>query len=72
MSGRWGGKDYTIELKFSLLGSKESIPTFRQVLDFVDGRVALLIELKMTEEREDLSCGAPRTGNIRRVSRRVV
>lgn len=48
-------KDYTLEdLKFSLLGSKEPIPTFRQVLDLVDGRVPLLIELKMTEERERL------------------
>ena len=47
--------DYTFdELKsFSLFGSEERIPSFREVLEIVGGRVPLIIELKV--ERTDLS-----------------
>ena len=40
--------DFTAEElgKMSLLGTAETIPTFRQVLDLIDGAVPLLIEIK--------------------------
>ena len=40
--------DYTREelLRFSLAGTAEKIPTLREVLDLVDGRVPLLLEIK--------------------------
>ena len=48
-------EDYTFkELhQMSLMGSKETIPSFEQVLELVDGRVPLIIELKI--EHTDLS-----------------
>ncbi|MBO5159692.1 MAG: glycerophosphodiester phosphodiesterase [Lachnospiraceae bacterium] len=41
--------DYTLEelQKFHLAGSKETIPTFEEVLKLVDGKVPLIIEYKM-------------------------
>lgn len=49
MTGKEGNvKDYTAaELSsFTLADSDQTIPTFRQVLDLVNGRVPLLVELK--------------------------
>ncbi len=47
--------DYTYEelMKFHILGSDENIPRFSDFLEFVDGRVPLIVELKI--ERYDLS-----------------
>ena len=41
-------KDYTLEelRRFRLLGSDEKIPTLREFLDMVDGRVPLIVEYK--------------------------
>ena len=41
-------KDFTLEelKKLSLLGTEDTIPTLSEVLDLVDGRVPLLVELK--------------------------
>lgn len=41
-------KDFTAEelKKMSLLGTSDGIPTFREVLDLIDGSVPLLIEMK--------------------------
>lgn len=41
--------DFTAEelSKMSLLGTKDGIPTFREVLDLIDGAVPLLVEIKM-------------------------
>lgn len=36
--------------EIKLIGSEEKIPTFREVLDLVDGRVPLLVELKQDGE----------------------
>jgi glycerophosphoryl diester phosphodiesterase len=42
-------KDFTAEelSKMSLLGTSDGIPTFREVLDLIDGSVPLLVELKV-------------------------
>ncbi len=47
--------DYTYEelMQFNILGSHEKIPRFEDFLGAVDGKVPLIIELKI--EREDLS-----------------
>lgn len=37
----------------SLLGSKEKIPTLNEVLELIDGKVPLLIELKPSDNREE-------------------
>lgn len=41
-------KDFTLDelRKLSLLGTEDTIPTLREVLDLVDGKVPLLVELK--------------------------
>ena len=41
-------EDYTLEelRRFRLLDTEEKIPTFREFLDLVDGRVPLLVEIK--------------------------
>ncbi len=41
--------DFTAEelSKMSLLGTSDGIPTFREVLDMIDGAVPLLVEIKM-------------------------
>ena len=41
--------------KLSLMGTEDTVPTFREVLDLVDGRVPLLVELK--EEGMDHTVG---------------
>lgn len=43
------------ELKaLSLCGTEETIPTFKEVLDLVDGRGPLIVELKTTPNRKEL------------------
>lgn len=41
-------RDYTVKelASFSLAGTGEGVPTFRSVLDLVDGKVPLLVEIK--------------------------
>ena len=46
--GRVDSFSYGELLEFPLLGSSERIPLFSQVLDLVDGRVPLIVELKMS------------------------
>ena len=50
-------KELTVsELKeLKLFKSEEKIPTFKEVLDFIDGRVPLLIELKVSNVSFELS-----------------
>ncbi len=42
-------RDYTYEelQAFTILNSSEKIPTFQEVLDVIDGKVALIVELKV-------------------------
>lgn len=40
--------------KYRLLGSEYTVPTFREVLELVDGRVPLLVELKGESMSDDL------------------
>jgi glycerophosphoryl diester phosphodiesterase len=49
--------DHTLDelQKLSLMGTADTVPTFREVLDLVDGRVPLLVELK--EDGMDHSIG---------------
>lgn len=52
-------RDYTLEelQAFTLCKSSEHIPTFEQVLDLVDGRVPLIVEIKI-HESADAVCSA--------------
>jgi len=49
--------DYTTEelAKMSLGGTEEGIPTFRQVLELIDGAVPLLIEIKMDTDESGVA-----------------
>ena len=50
-------KDFTLEelKKLSLLGTEDTIPTLIEVLELVDGKVPLLIELKETGSNHSIS-----------------
>ncbi|MBQ7389529.1 MAG: glycerophosphodiester phosphodiesterase [Clostridia bacterium] len=49
--------DYTAEelSKMSLSGTADGVPTFRRVLDLIDGAVPLIIEVKMHGEEKGIS-----------------
>lgn len=53
---RGGIKDYTYEelQKFNLGKTKYKIPTFKEVLEIVDGKVPMVVELKTIKEKNAL------------------
>ena len=58
-------KTFSFLSSLSLLGSKEKIPTFDQVLSLVDGKVPLLIELKNQPDKNYVSSVVERLKNYK-------